>query len=394
MNATTPARAALVLSGGSAYGAFSVGVMKVLFAGRSAATDYRPLEAGIFSGTSIGAFNAALIVSHPEESSLAAVLHLEKVWLERIAQGDGKSGNGIFRVRGNPFDYFDFDGLIRHPTAVAERFATDSIAIANYVVGRTANFLASHDPLETRLVNSLNASSFVDESPFRTLLYEVIDEESIRQSAKLLSISTTNWVLGEVVRFSNSDFHHNRGVLSILASAAVPGLFPPVSIGTDRFVDGGAVENTPLSPAINLGATELHVIDLDPRPQFLPLSAQPNTLETLLRVYYIMQATKMREDIETVRWINAGLRALKSYRGGEEDISSSSERDFIRAGGVIQERSGMPYRTLKLHRYYPRVFSGSSLALLDFGTDEIERLIELGENQALSHDCEENDCVI
>ena len=51
--------AALVLSGGGAYGAFEVGIMKALFAGRSPATRYRPLEAKIFTGTSVGAFHVA-----------------------------------------------------------------------------------------------------------------------------------------------------------------------------------------------------------------------------------------------------------------------------------------------------------------------------------------------
>jgi NTE family protein len=47
---------ALVLSGGGAYGAFSVGVIKALFAGRSPSTGYQPLQPGIFTGTSVGAF--------------------------------------------------------------------------------------------------------------------------------------------------------------------------------------------------------------------------------------------------------------------------------------------------------------------------------------------------
>jgi len=42
---TAPDQTALVLSGGGAYGAFSVGVMKVLFAGRSPANSYQPLLA-------------------------------------------------------------------------------------------------------------------------------------------------------------------------------------------------------------------------------------------------------------------------------------------------------------------------------------------------------------
>src|SRR5262249_25102831 len=44
-------KTAVVLSGGGAYGAFAVGVMKVLFAGRSPATRYQVCDADIFTGT-------------------------------------------------------------------------------------------------------------------------------------------------------------------------------------------------------------------------------------------------------------------------------------------------------------------------------------------------------
>jgi len=64
-------KSALVLSGGGAYGAFAVGIMKVLFAGRSPATEYQPLDANIFAGTSVGAFNAAVMVGDTAHDVIA-----------------------------------------------------------------------------------------------------------------------------------------------------------------------------------------------------------------------------------------------------------------------------------------------------------------------------------
>src|SRR5690242_12761877 len=87
-------RTALVLSGGGAYGAFAVGVLKALSAGRSPATGYRPLQANIFIGTSVGAFNAALMVNGREQDSLEAALQLEDIWLNRVAEKPGGCGNG------------------------------------------------------------------------------------------------------------------------------------------------------------------------------------------------------------------------------------------------------------------------------------------------------------
>jgi NTE family protein len=47
---------------------------------------------------------------------------------------------------------------------------------------------------------------------------------------------------------------------AVAASAAVPGVFPPVRIGDWRLVDGGVVNNTPISHAIALGAERIYVL--------------------------------------------------------------------------------------------------------------------------------------
>src|SRR2546423_1793159 len=139
---SSPSETALVLSGGGAAGAFSVGVMKVLFAGRSPATGYKPLSAGIFSGTSVGSFNAAIMAGYPEESSLTTASRLERLWLDRVAQHPGQCENGVFRIRGNPLDYLDASCL-SDPEKVLSRLAGDSLFLTGYVLFRSANFLAS-----------------------------------------------------------------------------------------------------------------------------------------------------------------------------------------------------------------------------------------------------------
>ena len=47
---------------------------------------------------------------------------------------------------------------------------------------------------------------------------------------------------------------------AILASAAIPGVFPAVQIGDRWLVDGGVAANTPLATAVSLGATRLIVL--------------------------------------------------------------------------------------------------------------------------------------
>src|SRR5436190_16192377 len=257
---TPPAsETAMVLSGGGAYGAFAVGVMKTLFAGRSPATNYEPLAADIFTGTSVGAFNAALMAASSAQTSLDAVLDIENTWLERVAERPGRCGNGIFRVRGNPTDLID-TGCLRQPATLAARFANDGLVISGYLLGRTANFLASSSSFEDRVMESINVGSFIDSSPYEELLRSLIDEETIRQSPRRLHVTATNWITGEPRYFCNPDFQNGIGINAIMASTAIPGVFPPVTIERDIYVDGGVVQNTPLQPAIQFGGTNLHVI--------------------------------------------------------------------------------------------------------------------------------------
>jgi len=49
---------------------------------------------------------------------------------------------------------------------------------------------------------------------------------------------------------------------SILASSAVPALFPPVEIGGEHFYDGGLVNSVPLTRAVGLGASVVYVLQV------------------------------------------------------------------------------------------------------------------------------------
>ena len=63
-----------------------------------------------------------------------------------------------------------------------------------------------------------------------------------------------------------------------LASAAIPVLFPAIRIGSTYYADGGLRMNTPLSPAIHLGADRVLVVALRAGPGVLlkpPARAAP-----------------------------------------------------------------------------------------------------------------------
>jgi NTE family protein len=62
-------------------------------------------------------------------------------------------------------------------------------------------------------------------------------------------------VKGEEVRLSRGP-----ALEALLAAAAIPGLLPPVVRGNRRLVDGGVVNNTPISHAVDLGAERVYLL--------------------------------------------------------------------------------------------------------------------------------------
>ena len=61
----------------------------------------------------------------------------------------------------------------------------------------------------------------------------------------------------------------------VIASASVPGVFPPRSLGGDHYVDGGCLQNIPLRAAVDLGATDIYTLVAVP---VRPAEAQPVAL--------------------------------------------------------------------------------------------------------------------
>ena len=89
---------AVVLSGGGAYGAYEVGAMKALFGAQSPVTHYAPLNARVFTGTSVGSFNAAFMSMEPGVESSLTAAHLETLWVEQISDNPQTCGNGVLVV--------------------------------------------------------------------------------------------------------------------------------------------------------------------------------------------------------------------------------------------------------------------------------------------------------
>jgi NTE family protein len=388
---------AAVLSGGGAYGAYEVGVLRALLGGEMKGAGYRPIEPHVFTGTSVGSFNATVMVAQPDVPGSVAVERLERMWLEEIADGPNGCGNGVFRFRANPLRYFDPD-CYADPILPADEFGDDAGHLARSFLSRGLNFLATGGGLVNRSLQFVDFSAFITVEPFREMLGRTIDPEAVRHSNRELRIVATNWETGEVKVFENNHVGGSGfGREMIMASAAIPGIFPPVEIDGVAYVDGGAVMNTPLNCAIKAGATTLFVIYLDPDVGNIPLQRLMNTVDTMDRVYTIMLATKINEDIDTAAWINEGINVIEQVRAEDsaDGLSGPEITAFIRVAAQIRERIklGRRYKKLTIHRFHPHDDLGGPLGMLDFRREAVASLMARGFEDAVYHDCYESHCI-
>jgi len=222
---------AVMLTGGGARAAYQVGLLLGL------ARHYPHLRFQIVTGVSAGAINATFLASR--KGSLAQkVSELADVWC-------GLECRSIWS--------FDWKTILPFRSALASLFP--------------------NHPWSTR-------RGMVDTTPLAHLLYRIMDArpgEAIRgikaniQSGELhaVAINTLDYSTGQSVRWvqgRNSDVFegpNRRSALSeitvehVLASCALPFVFPAVRIGQEWHGDGGIRLAAPLSPAVHLGARRI-----------------------------------------------------------------------------------------------------------------------------------------
>ncbi len=89
----------------------------------------------------------------------------------------------------------------------------------------------------------------------RAIIEEGIDFEQIEDAAVPFELVTTSLTDGRERWIA-----HGNAVDAILASSAIPSIFPPVTIDGDVLVDGGVVNNVPISRALAAGCTRIFVL--------------------------------------------------------------------------------------------------------------------------------------
>jgi NTE family protein len=223
-------RLAVILSGGGARGAYEVGVLWYIFDDLTRILGAAP-RIDILCGTSVGAINACYLAAHLgdpvlglrrlvelwSELELTRVLGFgvrQVVTLPRVLLGGG-GGHGLFDVR-----------------PMAE------------IVEREISWRAVSRCLRKHMLRALTVSC-TEVSTGRTVVFIQVSPDL---TVPLTAPPRT------VLRADRIGPHH------ALASAAIPLLFPPVLIDDELYLDGGLRQNTPIAPALRLGATRIFAI--------------------------------------------------------------------------------------------------------------------------------------
>jgi NTE family protein len=176
----------------------------------------------------------------------------------------------------------------------------------------------------------------------------------------------------------------------ILASAALPLLFPPVRIGGAWFGDGGIALTAPLSPAVHLGAERILAVStrfianrgcLDPSPGDDPPPAQ--VAGALLNAVFL---DSLDQDALNLARINDLLQRMENNRPANlKQVNVAvlrPSRDLGRLANDYEARLPGGLRFLTRGWGTRRTRSNDLLSLLMFQHDYLGRLVELGERDA------------
>lgn len=384
----------VVFSGGGAYAAYEVGVVQALVRGLSPATGLERVTPRVYSGTSAGALNAAVMASTIHAGARRSAEYLETVWLDGVASRRDGCDNGIYRFLADPVRLLAPQCADERRRHLLQEMADDATALTAEALVRTGAFLTATTPLQLRALASLDLSALISVEPLDRLIRANVPFRRLARHDAELRVTATNWTTGVLKVFGNSELAGGDGADAILASAAIPGVFPPVRIGPHLYVDGGVLMNTPLKPAIGAGAQTLHLIYLDPDVDKIPLARLRNTIDAIERVRSIQNASVLNLDIETAAQVNRGLAATR----GDVDVSLSGSRaasSLVRFIGQVGRRPGaaLKYKPLTIHRYRPTDDLGEAVGVLDVRRQVIRRLIERGFRDAIAHDCAACGCI-
>lgn len=292
---------ALVLTGGGARGAYQAGVLKYI------AENFPEAHFETLVGSSSGAINVAGLASYGGDVREAGPAVAE-LWSHLEM-------NEVFRT--------DFRSL----AGIGMRWLYD-LTIGGVLGKPVAHYL-------------------VDTKPLRDLLTHLYRPEAVREAIRAgrlrtVAVSATEVYSGSLVTFMQTELHRTwhrarRHALNtelsvdhIMASAAIPLLFPSVLVGQRQYVDGCIRSTSPLGPATRLGAEKILAVgvrryymretgNFHESPNFEP-EPQPTAAQLGALVLNSLFAEALDADVEHLERLNSMLPEQRDGSFGMRQI--------------------------------------------------------------------------
>jgi NTE family protein len=238
---TEKTRKALVLPGAGARGAYQVGVLKAV---ASLLPKNSPNPFAVITGASAGAINAAVLAGRAGNFE-RAIRDMERVWANfHAAQVYRTDAWTMLKTSLHWLAALMFGGLgVGNPTSLLDSAPLRALLARDVRFGGIARAIA-RGHLEALAVTASGYTSARSVTFFQ-------GRPSLRPWTRVRRVGRAEQIT----------------IDHLMASAAVPFVFPPVRIGGEYFGDGSMRHRAPLSPAIHLGADRMLVIGVrDERP--------------------------------------------------------------------------------------------------------------------------------
>lgn len=284
-------KVAFVLSGGAALGASQVGMLRALLE--------RGIVPDLIVGTSIGAWNGLWLAALPD---LASIDGLERVW-RKITLLEVFGGN--------------FVSLVQNLASKRPYLVTDEGM--------------------RRIFKRAEA-----EGKFSDMTFEKLKIP--------LKMTATNILNG-----TSAIFEHGPVEQPLFASSAIPGLFPPVTIDTQQYVDGGLLDNGGVGVAVEAGAEKIYVLNVMYAGEMKPAAT---LTDVLVRSFHLVAA-------------NHVYNAIHQF---------ARRAEFV----VIEDDTTSNYSALDFHHTDALIASGYTAAVRKL--DEHDRLLAARAAQAKKDD--------
>jgi NTE family protein len=190
--------------------------------------------------------------------------------------------------------------------------------------------------------------SFFDSSPLQELIKNNVSLEKIRKVNRKINVGAVSLTSGKYTIFTQDD---DDFIAAILASSAFPGVFCPVKIKDQLWIDGGLKELSPIRAAIEAGADEIDVITTSPETRIKMFIEKPSILDVFKRAV----------DLATDKILS-------------NDIDRAFMYNKLAAAGISDKK------VVKLNIIRPKY--NLTEDLLDFSPQKIAKMMELGYQDA------------